>query len=243
MNKEKSEAIWIGATSNYRHKPLGLKWSNKLIKSLGIYIGTDNRTMINENFNIAIKKIENLLSTWNLRKMTIKGKIIIVNTLLLPQLLYVCTVMHTPQWVIEQYNRLIANFIWNGKPPKVKNTSLINTIENGGLKLQEIESKIKSLKLKWIIKMLSPETKAPWKSYLESYFNEPLEHIPYYNLNNNDYPHFRQPFYNELFKTWASIHYHYPKETIQICGQIIWKNSIIKIDGKLVNYKAGRIMA
>jgi hypothetical protein len=27
MNREKSETIWIGASSNYRHKPLGLKWN------------------------------------------------------------------------------------------------------------------------------------------------------------------------------------------------------------------------
>jgi hypothetical protein len=55
MNKEKSEAIWIGASSNYRHKPYGLKWTNNLIKSLGIYIGTDKTKMVNENFNIRLK--------------------------------------------------------------------------------------------------------------------------------------------------------------------------------------------
>jgi hypothetical protein len=49
--------------------------------------------------------------------------------------------------------------------------------------------------------MKNTDNDAPWKAYLESYFKEPLENIPYYNLNTNEYPHFRQPFYNELFKT------------------------------------------
>jgi hypothetical protein len=170
MNRDKSEAIWIGSSSNFLHKPYELNWTNKTIKSLGIYIGLDRKKMIQENFNLRLKKIESLLKTWGLRKMTIKGKIIIVNTLILPQLLYFCTVMYTPNWVIEQYNSLISQFIWNQKPPKVKNSTLINTIECGGLKLQELEAKIKSLKLKWISKMLQETDNVPWKTYLESYF-------------------------------------------------------------------------
>jgi hypothetical protein len=145
MNQEKSEAIWIGASSNFCHKPYGLKWTNNLIKSLGVYIGTDTKKRINENYSARIKKFENLLETWCLRQMTIKGKILIVNTLILPQLLYLCSIMHTPSWVIEKYNMLISKFIWNQKPPKVKNSSLINTIENGGLRLQELETKIKHI--------------------------------------------------------------------------------------------------
>ena len=37
----------------------------------------------------------------------------------------------------------IIEFIWNKKPAKVKYDTLINKIENDGLKLQDVESKIK----------------------------------------------------------------------------------------------------
>ena len=111
MNRDKSEAIWIGSSSNYRHKPYGLNWTHDTIKTLGIYIGIDEKKMVQENFNIRLKKIETLLETWSLRKMTIKGKIIIVNTLILPQLLYLCSVMFTPIWAIEKYNWLVSRFI------------------------------------------------------------------------------------------------------------------------------------
>jgi hypothetical protein len=88
--------------------------------------------------------------------------------------------------------------------------------------------------------MLHKNNKMPWKTYLESYFKEPIEMIPYYNLSNNDYPHFRQPFYNELFDTWHEIYFYVPIETIQLCEQIVWKNSLIKIDNKPVSYKQWR---
>ena len=56
MNKEKSKALWIGASSNYKNKPYGLKWTNGLVKSLGTYIGTDLIRMIDVNFNERLKK-------------------------------------------------------------------------------------------------------------------------------------------------------------------------------------------
>ena len=34
VNKDKSEAILTDSSSNYRHKPHGLKWSNALVKCL-----------------------------------------------------------------------------------------------------------------------------------------------------------------------------------------------------------------
>ena len=236
MNKEKSEAMWIGASSNYRHKPYGLKWNNSLVKSLGIYIGTDPIKMINENFNERLKKIENLIDMWCLRKLTLKGKVIIVNTLLLPQLLYVCTVLHTPQWVITKYNNMISKFIWNTKPPKVKNTSLINNIENGGLKLQDLELKIQAIKLKWVKKLME-EQNTPWKSYLAQYIMDEINMLPYYNINEHDMPRLGQPFYDGMFNMWTKLHFNKPTDTIPICEQIIWNNSHIKIDNKLVYYK------
>ena len=50
INMDKSEAMWIGASSNFRHKPYKLKWTKDMVKTLGIYIGTDRQQMIKKNF-------------------------------------------------------------------------------------------------------------------------------------------------------------------------------------------------
>jgi hypothetical protein len=47
-----------------------------------------------------------------------------------------------PTMVIE-HCREITNFDWNGKPTKVKNSAIINSIEDGGLNLQDLSSKNK----------------------------------------------------------------------------------------------------
>ena len=55
--------------------------------------------------------------------------------------------MQPPNWVLTKYKELIVKFIWDGKPPKVKYRAIISDIPNGGLKLQDLETKVKSLHL------------------------------------------------------------------------------------------------
>ena len=108
------------------------------IKTLGIHISNDKERMINQNCNERINKMENLTKMWTLRMQALKGKILFTNTLLIPQLVYLCTVLETPEWVINKFNSRIQDFIWEGKLAKVKHSCLINSIESEGLKLQDL---------------------------------------------------------------------------------------------------------
>ena len=148
INRDKSEAIWIGASSNFRHKPCGLSWPEKTVKCLGVHLCNDILEIQDINFKEKFNKIEGIMNQWCVRNLTLKGKILIANTLILSQLLYICSVVDTPKWVFTKYKELILQFIWNNKPAKVKYTSLINNIDNGGMCLQDLESKVKSLKIK-----------------------------------------------------------------------------------------------
>jgi hypothetical protein len=68
-----------------------------------------------------------------------------------------------PTQYVEQYHKIITNFIWCNKPPTVKYETLINTVENGAMNLQDINCKKKSLKLKWIKYLMDEEYKSPWQ--------------------------------------------------------------------------------
>jgi exonuclease III len=240
VNKEKSEAMWIGASSNYRHKPFNIKWTKDSIKTLGIYVNLDRKTTIEDNFNERLKKIKDLLEIWNLRKLTLKGKVIILNTLIISQMIYISTVLYTPKWVITEYQNIITNFLWNKKPAKIKYTCLINSIENGGLKLQDLETKIRSIQIKWIQNIADTTCNKPWKAYLQSYFKQDLYLIPYMTLDISEIPKFKDPFYNSLLKSWTNLKSK-PVETIQdICKEILWGNKNIKIAKKSVNYNQWR---
>jgi hypothetical protein len=80
-NRDKTQAIGIGASSNYRHmadKTLDIKWPESSIKFLGVLINNDTEKMQNENIQAKLEKIQELVNSWCLRKMTLKGKATVI---------------------------------------------------------------------------------------------------------------------------------------------------------------------
>jgi hypothetical protein len=229
LNRDKSEAIWIAASSNFLHKPCRIKWT-KSATSLGVKIGNDLPNCIDENYRDKISIIENLTKQWCLRKLTLKGKVVIVNTLLLSQLLYLGSCVSTPQWVIARYKEIITNFIWNNKPPKVKYTTMIGKIEDGGLNLQDLESKIRATKINWIKKLADENYKAPWKANVEQYFKDSIQEVVKHNCTKEDYPVFTDKFYTEMWHIWAELHHQEPSNLQQVCNQRLCNNSYVRVN-------------
>ena len=58
---------------------------------------------------------------------------------------------------------LQKDFIWSGKNPKIKHTTLIGDYPDGGLKDVDIKAKLKSLKLGWLKRLYSDDFH-PWKN-------------------------------------------------------------------------------
>ena len=102
-------------------KELHLVHNDAISSQLRKIVGdTDFDKMTASNYNRVRIKLENLIQLWCLCKLTLKGKVLIVNTLLITQMLYICSVLHPPEWVIKIYPALIRDFIWDRKPTKVK---------------------------------------------------------------------------------------------------------------------------
>jgi hypothetical protein len=237
VNREKSEAMGIGACSNYRHKQIGIKWPTNPIKCLGIYICNDTNRMRSDNFERATRKCENILQMWNIQNLTLKGKICIVNTLVLPQLLYVSSVMSIPAMQIKAIKDLITKFIWNKKPAKVKYSAMINDIEQGGLKLQDFESKLYSLKLKWIKAMCDNDSKGTWKEFINSHSKQDISQLMTHNKSYSEYNTLGDSFYDDIMKIWAEIHFFNPTRSEDVINQRICNNSLIKIEHSVITEK------
>ena len=77
-----------------------------------------------------------------LRVLSLFGKMTIIETFLIPKLLYVSTIMETPKEIIKQMERMIDKFLFKG-PNKVTRLSVINSLQNGGLNLTNLETQIK----------------------------------------------------------------------------------------------------
>ena len=125
INTTKTEGMWLGCWKNNTQTPFGFRWPQEPIKALGIFFSY-NRIKANElNFAEKIRNLEKTLNSWKRRNLTLSGKINIVKTLGISKLIYNASVLVIPEFFIKEVEKLIFNFICDGKPPKIKKSTII----------------------------------------------------------------------------------------------------------------------
>jgi hypothetical protein len=131
----------------------GIRFTNRAVRCLGLYIGHDKTECYNGNWLNIITKLKNCMHVWKSRKLTLYGKIAILKSLGISMLVYNFAVLDVPTEIVKDVNRLIYNFVWN-KTERIKRKTLINDYENGGIKMVDIESMIDGLKAAWIPRLV-----------------------------------------------------------------------------------------
>ena len=127
-------------------KNIDLKKTVKILEVLCSY----NKKFENEKkFKNHIQKIESALKIWRMRNLTLEGKITIFKTLAISKIIHLASATVLPNSKITQLNKIRKEFIWNHKRPKIKEKTLINNFDKGGLKDVDIPSKIASLQCSW----------------------------------------------------------------------------------------------
>ena len=68
--------------------------------------------MIEQNYKERIKKLKTILSIWRARSISLKGKVTVIWSVALPQMLYVCQCLYTPPWVIIEVDEILFQLLW-----------------------------------------------------------------------------------------------------------------------------------
>ena len=130
MNVSKTKAMWIGTMKNSVEKPLGLEWCTT-VKNLGVQFSCDQKVVSSQNFQEKLDKIQKVINIWNMRGLSLFGRVTIIKTFLIPKLLYLSSIIQTPMEIIKRMERMFFKFLWKG-PDKVTRHSVINSVKNGG---------------------------------------------------------------------------------------------------------------
>ena len=64
LNKDKTEAMWIGKCKSCSQKPLGIKWPNQPLKILGVFFSYNNSECDHLNFAPKIAKCQSVINDW-----------------------------------------------------------------------------------------------------------------------------------------------------------------------------------
>jgi hypothetical protein len=111
---------------------------------VGITYNTNVSTTVNENINPTIIKMQNSLKIWRMRKLTPLGTITGIKTVILPIITHTLTSVPSPNnQQITDIEDIFFEFIWNKPKTKTKRSTLTRNINEGGLKMVDLNNYIK----------------------------------------------------------------------------------------------------
>ena len=150
INYNKTEIMRIGAMTGSNasfYSRLPLVWSDGPVKVLGIHFYPSTEQTVLNNYVNKTNNIENILKVWATRSLSLIGKIQIVNTLVISQLIYCMQCLPTlPDEITQKLNQKIRQFIWSGRKPKMSLARLSKSYANAGLQLIDIKLKDMAIK-------------------------------------------------------------------------------------------------
>ena len=137
-NVEKTKVHNLGQTNIEANELEGMTLEQGPIKLLGITLTNSEKESIEENFLPKLKVMKNLLNQWSQRSLSLKGKITVINSLIISLFIYPITIIETPPTVLDEIDEAITHFLWGGKKPKIAKNVIEKQIEDGGLKMPNI---------------------------------------------------------------------------------------------------------
>ena len=168
LNANKTEILCLGNPPGriYKMNYMGAAHeicAQEKVKINGILFQRDTEQLRRSNLEVVNEKINSQLLKWSRRSLSILGKILILKTFGISQIIYVMQSMKLNESDFKILNSILYKFIWNRhfrafKAPERIKRAIVNTpIKLGGLGMLDIAELDKSLKLKAVGRMFASE--------------------------------------------------------------------------------------
>lgn len=218
-----------------------LKWADGKVKALGVWFCIDFEDGMKTNYEEKVRKVEDILSNWQNKRLTLIGKIAVIKALAASQLVYVMSSTTSCLKSLKETNDILFKFLWDYKGDKIKRTEMIADYQDGGQKMLDIMEFNKALKITWILKYILNDCKSKWKYFFDFHLSKVGGKLVFLgNLTQKDARnlHIKDSFIQELIELWANFNYKdsFASQADFSAGPI-WNNSMIRIAGKTVFYK------
>ena len=236
LNKDKTEAVFLGLSTKKISDNYGIKWVRGPIKVLGIWVGDDREVLYEKNIINKIQKVKSLLGIWNSRNLSIKGKITVLKSLVMPILIYPFSLFRVKPNTLNIVDRMFFNFVWPSGKHHVKKNVLIQNIEEGGLKMPDIFSMIKANRLSWINRFMKANSFSKLVGAIMGIGNMSLYIKSKQKFSLQD-ENFAPGFYKEILCLWSDVYCKEPSSSIEIANEYLWDNEFIKINNAPIHFK------
>ena len=233
LNLDKCHAMWLGRGKKKGGAIGEIKAVDK-IKVLGIWFSASNNCL-QDNVEPMMKKIENTINVWSQRSLTIKGRITITRAFIASQPVYMSSCIEIPKKLLRRIQSKIMQFVWRGRPPKVAKDVLVQDIEQGGLKLIEVEVFVQSIRSAWIRRLYMNQI-STWRRIVQARLGEmDIRDLIRGSLCKKEIKKFKIPqFYKNILIEYQGYNCKLLDNVKSIQQEIIWYNRSIRIGGKTV---------
>ena len=102
------------------------------------------------NFLTLVDNMQVVLNQWANRGLSLGGKVLVFKTLGISKMQYLAQMTLIPKHIIQKLIDIQEKFLWKNGKPKIKHSTLIADYKDGGLKVVDIDSKFRVLKLTWM---------------------------------------------------------------------------------------------
>ena len=244
LNINKCMAMVLDKNLTDKEKICHIKLVNK-IKVLGVYFSNQCQPIeLNENIEPKIEQLEKICRQWGKRNLTAIGKIIILKTFGISPLIHIINSIGIEQKNIIRINQIMFRFIWK-KPgsegrviEKIKRSVLCNNLNEGGLKMIDLDLFQTGFFLKWGENLLSEERKE-WKNAAKIFF-EPLGGISAFKSNIHLRAHkgielIKSKFWRRVLEVWIKTNVNNSKANNCISpSDPIFNNANLVFKGKVL---------
>jgi hypothetical protein len=176
LNIPKTEVLIVGSDPNdvrtfrIRHNnEIVTITSQKTVKICGITYSNDKNEAYRENITNKITKLERQLNIWRQRNLSLEGKILIVKTYGLSQIIYSLQATTITLSDLKKIENIVYKFIWNIKPAsncnsgRIKRQTLQCNVANSGLNSPNVHALNEAIKYRTCLRHL--------------YVNHPIKHL------------------------------------------------------------------
>ena len=237
LNMGKTEVIPIGRIHNKTDKNDNnlsqLKFSKLPFKALGVWYSNDEAETTHLNVTHRIEKMYVTLNMWRMRKLSLRGKITILKTIILPQIQFLFALIYIPPLILKKIDDMMFSFLWDNKPPKIKRGTIIAPINKGGLKMIDTYAVHSSSKIAWIKRFYNTNN-SRWKGTFEYMIATP-KNILTRNFDPCYITRCKTKYHKQILECWKTLIQEYPYTVDHILDQRLCHNYHIQIGNKVLS--------
>ena len=215
INPEKTEGLALNQPDLSHPDFAQINWKiNEGIEILGIVFYKNQQDTIDRNWGALIRQMESDTRRHRFRNLSLKGRVLVLNMLVLSKAWYPGTVLPLPDDKAADMERVALEFLWHGGTSNpIGRDTIYQLRDKGGLALKSPRMMQKALQLKFMKDILTVGNRSSWLQFPRYWIGLRLSaQDPRWNflgqyprLNTITTPHKSNPVYDLLLESFRAF--------------------------------------